>query len=439
MRWTFTLLLSIGMITSASANENWPAFRGGAQAGVAEGKTLPATWSKDKNVVWSQVIPGRGWSSPIVWGERIFLTTTISETDLGEPQKGLYINDLTGKIRPGEHRWVVMCLDRKTGKTLWQKNAHEGKAPGPIHKKNSYASETPVTDGERVYAYFGNLGVYCYDMEGKQLWSKSMEPARTTLNWGTAASPALHKDQLIIQNDNDDESWLMSLNAKTGKLNWRVKREEKSNWATPFIWENKLRTEIITAGKNKVRSYDLKGKLLWELHGMSSPTIPTPFAAHGLLFVTSGYVIDFTRPLYAIRPGAKGDITLKSKEKTNKFVAWSSTLAGPYHPTPVVYGDYLYVLLDRGQIACYNAKTGERVYKERIPRAGTGFTASPWAYDGKIFCLNEDGTTIVIKAGAEFKVLGRNSLDGTSLATPALAGGSLFIRTINRLYRLEKK
>jgi outer membrane protein assembly factor BamB len=259
------------------------------------------------------------------------------------------------------------------------------------------------------------------------------------MGWGTAASPALHGDRVFLVHDNEERSFLLALDKHTGKQLWRVERKEASNWATPFVWKNGMRTELVTAGSGAVRSYDQGGKLLWQLRGMSIISIPTPFARHGLLYVTSGYVADpFLKPLYAIRAGAAGDVSLKRGEAANKYVAWCQRHAGPYHPSPLVYGDYLYVLHDRGFLTCYEARTGKEVYGKRRLGA-SAFTASPWAYGGKVFCLSEDGEAVVVRAGKEFKILGRNRLDEMTLATPALAGGSLFVRTSGKLYCLREK
>jgi len=229
------------------------------------------------------------------------------------------------------------------------------------------------------------------------------------------------------------------LDKKTGEQVWRVNRDEKSNWATPYIWESKQRTEIITSGTDKIRSYSLDGELLWELGGASAITIPTPFARHGLLYVTSGFVADRKRPLFAIRPGARGDITLEDDQDSNQYIAWCQKQGGPYNPSPIVYGDYLYVLYDRGTLGCYNARTGSEVYsKKRIAAGANAFTSSPWANDGKIFCLSEDGETFVIQAGTEFKVLASNKLNEMCMATPAAVRGSMIIRTISKLYRIRR-
>jgi outer membrane protein assembly factor BamB len=432
------LVLALAVPLAARAGD-WPMFRGGPRGGVAEAKTLPVTWDAKKNVVWSANIPGRGWSSPVVWGQRVFVTTVVSAGKDKPPKKGLYIDDLRGKLSTEEHRWLVCCLDFATGKVLWQKEVHRGKPPAPIHVKNTYASSTPAVDAGRVYAYFGNVGVFCLDHKGELLWSKKLDAKPTQMEWGPAASPTLYQDRLFVINDNEKDSYLLALDAKSGKELWRKSRKEKSNWATPFVWENKERTELVTPGKGKVRSYGLDGRLLWELGGMSVLTIPTPSARDGLLYVSSGYVLDANRPVYAIRPGAAGDITLPKDRTSSKYVVWKQKQAGPYHPSPVVYGDYVYVLLDRGFLSCYDAKTGKAVYEKKRLEGGSAFTASPWAYGGKVFCLSEDGDTFVVKAGKDFELLGKNRLEEMTLATPALANGSLIVRTMTKLYRIEEK
>jgi outer membrane protein assembly factor BamB len=437
-RALLTLSLVLALLTGAAANNNdrWPQFRGPGSLGVAEDADLPDTWSATENVAWKTDIPGTGWSSPIVWGDNIFVTTVISSVEGEKPKKGLYFGG-ERKTATDPHRWVVYCVDLNTGRVRWEREVQNGLPPGPRHLKNSYASETPVTDGERLYAYFGNLGLF--DMSGKKLWEKRWKPFPTRYGWGTAASPVLYKDRVYILNDNDEQSFMVALNKKTGEEVWRVNRDEGTNWSTPYIWENSVRTEIITTGTKRVRSYDLNGKLLWELSGMSSIAIPTPFAKHGLVYIASGYVGDKHRPVYAVRPGASGDISLKEGETSNKYIAWYQPQGGPYNPSPIVYGDYYYTLLDRGFFTCHDAKTGKEVYgKVRIDPGVNAFTSSPWAYNGKIFCLSEDGDVFVIQAGPEFKLLGKNSLGEMCMATPAIARGSLIIRTASKLYRITK-
>jgi outer membrane protein assembly factor BamB len=423
-----------------SAADNWPQFRGPQSNGaVADDPRLPDRWSATANVMWKTDIPGIGWSSPVVWGDRIFLTSVISAVAPESPKMGLYFGGNRENIPGDEHRWMVYAVDWRTGKIVWEREVHRGIPRSSHHLKNTYASETPATDGERVYAYFGNLGMFVFDMDGKPVWKQSWGPFRTRYGWGTAASPVLHKERVYVVNDNDDGSFLVSLDKRTGKQIWRVDRDEASNWSTPYIWENERRTEIVTTGSKRIRAYDLDGKVLWELGGMSSIVIPTPFSQLGLLFVTSGYVGDSTRPVFAVRPGARGDISLKNEAASSESVAWSLPQAGPYNPSPLVYGDHYYTLLDRGIMTCHEARTGREIYgKQRIDPAASAFTASPWAYNGRIFALSEDGDTFVIQAGPEFKVLGKNSLDEMCMATPAIVRGSLIVRTASKLYRIAR-
>ena len=418
------------------AQDHWPQFRGADARGVATGEHLPLHWSSEKNVAWTSDIPGRGWSSPVVWGDRVFLTTVVNLGQIEEPKKGLYFGGNRPDPPASTHQWKVFCVALDTGDILWERQVHEGAPATSIHLKNSFASETPVTDGEFVYCYFGNLGLYCFNFEGELIWSKPLEQHATRFGWGTAASPVLHKDRLYLVNDNEEQSYLLALDKRTGDELWRVPRDEKSNWSTPFIWENALRTEIVTAGTGKVQAYDLDGSPLWSLQGMSSITIATPFAYDGLLYISSGYVRDPLRPIYAIKPGASGDISLEADATSNEYIVWAQPLAGPYNPSTLAYQDRLYVLYDLGLLACYAADTGALIFdRQRLPD-GRAFTASPWAYRDHIFCLNEDGVTYVVPAGDEFTVSHTNTLgtDEMFMATPAIAGNKLLIRSDRRLY-----
>jgi outer membrane protein assembly factor BamB len=431
------LALGFSMLaTAALGAQDWPQFRG-STAGVApDNPNLPDKWSSTENVVWKIDIPGIGWSSPVVWGDHVFLTTVVNTSQQEPPRPGFYLGDWAASTAP--HRWMVYDIDFKTGKVRWEREVSSAPPGSPKHLKNSYSSETPVTDGERVYFYFGNAGLFVFDMEGRPVWSKKIGPFKTRNNWGTGGSPVLHGDRLYIVNDNDEQSFLAAYNKRTGEEVWRVNRMEGTNWTTPFVWQNDLRTEIVTSGSDKVRSYDLSGKLLWEFAGMSTISIPTPFSRFGLLYVSSGYIADPNRPAYAIRPGAAGDISLKPQETTNAHIVWSARTGAPYNPTPLVYGDLYYTLFDRGFFTSQDAKTGKEIYpRQRVAADASGFTASPWAYNGKIFALSEDGDTYVIQAGPEFKVLGKNSLSEMTLATPAVAQGNLLIRTASKLYRIS--
>jgi outer membrane protein assembly factor BamB len=437
MRESCWIILLALISTPALADPNWPQFRGPRSTGATDETGYAGAWSPTENVVWRTDIPGRGWSSPIVWEEKIFLTTAVSAGKEEEPKKGLYLGGDRSQPSSNPHRWKTICIDFESGKVRWEREARHGRPPSSHHIKNSLASETPVTDGERVIAYFGNLGVFAYDLDGRPLWSKELKSHRTRNGWGTASSPVLHRGRVYIQNDNEERSVLLALDAGTGAQLWEVVRSEKSNWSTPFIWENAQRTEIVTNGTGKVRSYGLEGKLLWEMSGMSTITIPTPFAAGGLLYVASGFVMDGKRPIVALRPGASGDIGPASGDPESEFIAWSDGRAAPYNPSPVIYQGRIYVLYDRGFLACYDAATGKEVYgRQRLSSEANAFTASPWAAGGKVFCLSEDGECFVIEAGPEYKLLRTNSLDELCMASPALARGSLFIRTLGRLYRI---
>ncbi len=427
---TIALLLVLSITVKAHSEENWSQFRGPNAAGVSTHTKFPSKWSPSENIAWKTDLPGRSWSSPIVWGKKVFVTAVVNSVENEKPKKGLYF----GGERPEPkslHESKVFCLDLITGKTLWERTVHSGVPQTSVHLKNSYGAETPVTDGKLVYALFGGLGVFALSLDGKEVWSKKLDPRATRFGWGYAASPVLHKGRLYIVNDNEDRSELLSLDAKTGKEVWRVERDEKSNWATPFIWNNKNRMELVTSGTRAVRSYDLNGKLLWSLRGMSSIAIPTPVAGAGMLFVSSGYVGDRLRPLYAIRPGASGDITLKPGETSNDFIAWSNSTAGPYNPSPLFYDGRVYVLYDRGLVSCFDSKTGKMLYDRERLSPGAGFTSSPWAAGENIFCLNEDGDCYVLRAGDKFALRQINRLgdDDMCMATPALVGDRLLIRT----------
>ena len=453
MRYVVTtvcvFVLAAGTVTSS---QEWPQFRG-RHAGVApDDPALPDTWSETQNVAWKIDIPGRGWSSPIVWRDHVFLTTAIN---VRQPKQALLPADKYRGASTGgtmsrrdlvkdtdEFRWMLYDIDAVSGRVRWERVIYRGVPTRPVHMKNSYASETPVTDGERVYVYLGYVGLFAYEMNGTLAWAKPLE-ARNTGNdgyfYGGGASPALHDGRVYVVNDNEEDSFIAAFDARTGAEIWRVARDERSNWSTPYVWEHSLRTEIITVGSRKVRSYDVNGKLLWELAVGTTLHTPTPFAHDGILYVSSGYFSDTKRPVFAIRAGASGDISLKGEETTNAFVLWSQPTASATYPSAIVVGDQFYTLLDRGFLTAHDARTGKQIYgRQRIAVEAGAFSASPWAQNGKIFVLSEDGDTFVIQGGPEYKLLGRNSLNEMSLASPAIVPGSLFIRTATKLYRISK-
>ena len=442
MRRVTTAVFGLVLLTIASGSAvevQWPQFRGPDAGAIADDPALPDTWSETQNIAWKTAIPGLGWSSPIVWDDHIFLTSAISDGKEPPPAPGLYDEHDHVKASAAQH-WMVYDIEFKTGKIRWQRELKNGEPPLLRHVKNSYASETAVTDGELVYVYFGSLGlVTALDFKGNVVWRKDLGAFNTQVELGTGASPALYKDRLIIVQDNTTKSKIIAFDKRSGKELWNVDRDETGNWSTPLVWENEVRTEIVTTGTRRVRSYGLDGKLLWELRGMSELTIPSPFASNGLVYISSGYPGGALRPVYAIRPGAAGDISLKSGETSNEYVVWHQPFLGTYNTSALVYRNYYYTLLDRGFLLCHDARTGQQVYgRQRLSVDGSGFTASPWAYNGKIFAMSEDGDTFVVQAGPEYRVLGKNSLDQMPLATPAVLRGSLIMRTQSNLYRIAK-
>jgi outer membrane protein assembly factor BamB len=435
-----TVACSAGGVVKAVGSD-WPQFRG-LDAGVAtDNPRLPATWDSSRNIVWTTEIPGAGWSSPIVSGDHVFVTAVVAASDVDpKPRPGLYNGGVVTTTSAAEHRWMVYDVALGTGNVRWQREVRRALPKLAKHQKNSYASETPVTDGTRVYALFGGVGLFAMNFEGQLLWSKELADVKFRNGWGSGASPVLHRGRLYVVCDNDEQSFIAAFDAETGRELWKVNRQEGTNWSTPFVWENGQRTELVTAGSDKVRSYDLNGNLLWEFAGMSTITIPTPFARHGLLFISSGYIADQLRPTYVIKPGASGDISLAPGTTTNAYIAWSHPTLAPYNPTPLVYGDVLYTLLDRGFFSAHDARTGREIYaRQRIASDATGFSSSPWAYNGKIFVMSEDGDTYVLQPGPEFKVLGKNSLNEMTLATPAVVDDSLIVRTASKLYRISDR
>ena len=433
-------LLALCWTPAAGQEVNWPRFRGADGTGTApDHPGLPTTWSATQNVKWVAEVPGLGWSCPVVWGDRVFLTAAVTEGPAKVPEKGMYLGEGVREPAGGIHRWQVFCFDLNTGKMRWQQEAHRGRPEVPRHPKSTYASETPVTDGERLYVLFGDLGLWCYDLDGKPLWQRKIEPKKTEYDYGAAASPVVHEGQVIVVYDNLEESWIASFDAKTGDQRWRTARDEKKSWATPLVWRNAVRTEIVVPGQNRNRAYALDGKLLWEFDGgMGKLVIPSPFTAHGLCYIAAGFVSEAHRPTFALRPGGSGDLAPGGDYANSKFIAWYQDRSAPYNTSQTVYGDYLYTLYDRALLSCYDARSGRQIYdRTRLP-PGSSFTASPFAYNGRLFCLSEDGTTYVIKPGPEFEVLATNPLDERCLSSPAIVGDKLLIRTATKLYCLTK-
>lgn len=435
--WLAFCWIAIGI----SVADDFSRFRGADATGVAaDHPALTDSWDSSQSVAWTADVPGQGWGSPIVIGNRVFVSAVVADEKNIAPGAGLYLGEGVRDPAKGIHHWMVYCFDLDSGEKVWDHESFTGRPVVPRHPKSSYAAETPATDGERLFVLFGDLGLFCYSVDGELLWSNSIDPKKTNMDYGAAASPVVHGDQVFVVYDNKEESWIASFDTETGLENWRTPREETMSWATPFVWENEIRTEIVVPGQRVNRSYDLSGKELWRFDGdMSILVIPSPFAAHGLCYVSSGYVGDSHRPTFAIRPGAMGQIAVDGEFEKSEFIQWYQPKCSPYNTTQIVYGDYLYTVYDQGFMTCHNALTGEEVYgKRRFSPKGT-FTASPWAYDGKIFCLSEQGLTYVVKAGPEFDILQTNPLDELCIATPSVADGKLLIRTLTKVYCITKK
>jgi outer membrane protein assembly factor BamB len=464
-------LLAVAATTAALSardpkpDETWPGFRGHDMSGIAATARLPERWSATENVKWAVTIPGHGWSSPIVWGDTVFLTSAVSSRPFKKPTPGLYGNEYIAELEakglsdeeilrrtqardnelPSESsdvRYMVYALDAVTGKVKWQREAIRAMPVGGRHRKNTYASETPFTDGERLYASFGqNVGLFCYTLDGRLLWKSQWKPRPIYLDFGTASSPIVFDGRAYLLQDNEEESSILALDARTGKTIWRTPRPTtgfpKSSWMTPFIWKNALRTEIITTGHGLVISYGLDGHELWRVGGMSMPT-PSPMSSDGLLYVGTGAQGDANRPFLAIKPGASGDISLKPGTRSNDFIAWSSPRVSGYTPSALVHDGRAYVVHDTGILTVLNAKTGEQIYKVRVGGGGHTFSASPTAAGTHILLLTEDGLTFVLEAGDQYKEIARNDLAEMSLASPAVAGDALYIRTESKLYKIAQ-
>jgi outer membrane protein assembly factor BamB len=499
--------LAVWVCAAPLQAHDWPAFRGPDQNGLAGQVGIPMQWSESQNIAWTYDVPGKGWASPIVWGNRVIVATAVAEdaTDKAaarpsaaaplrlvaqrkhgrtagedrylvqtESQEAAQSDDPEGGPgrrpradrrgprgdgggRPGggfggrraagppdvTYRWELHCLDLQSGEPLWVRVARHAKPRIPTHGSNTYASETPVTDGEHVYAYFGMTGLFCYDLDGNLVWEKDLGNYPMMAGWGTSSSPVLADGKLFVQLDNEEQSFLVALDAATGEELWRVDRAERSNWSTPLVWRNSQRTELVLGGEI-VRAYaPADGRLLWELNvgGRSSAS---PAADGDLLIVgaedrssrggTAG-------GLHAIAPGGTGDITPTGQEGrpqgSSGGVVWSSQQALGM-ASPLVYDHYVYVLDRRsGIVTCLDAKTGQRAYRERLAQA-RAFWASPWAADGHVFCLDDTGTTHVLAPGGKFHVVRANSIAGQFWSSAAVTDGTVLLRSAETLYCVRK-
>ena len=433
------LSLLILFFSTTTYAQNWPSFRGPNASGVAEGSNPPTTWDVDKaeNVIWKTPVPGLSHASPVVWGNHIFVITAISDdSDAGFIAKDRGIGLANDNAK---HTWMIFALDKRDGRVLWSNKAYEGVPRAKRHVKATQANSTPVTDGRYVVALFGSEGLACYDTKGKLQWKQDLGVLNPGLwddknsSWGHSSSPIIYRDLVIVQADGHAQSFIAAYNLKDGKQAWRVERNEITSWSTPTLYQSKDRVDLIVNGGRYIRGYDpLTGKELWRFADNDTQVkMQAPLIANGLIYITGGYPPG--RAMYAFRPGAVGDISLKSGEDKNAFLAWASSKGSPYTPTPLIYGDLLYVLADNGVLSAYVAQTAELVYQQRLP---SSFTASPVAADGRLYLASEDGDVFVVKAGRQYELLAKNTMGQPLMASPALSQGMLIIRGEKAVYAL---
>jgi outer membrane protein assembly factor BamB len=434
-----TLLSAVAFSNSSSSasagDANWPGWRGPEGSGVSAEKNLPEEWSATKNVRWKTPVEGKAHSSPIVWGKRVFLTTAVEGPVVPGAKAMKHVIDGKDWLHPDsvgadrKHTFKVISIDRDTGKVLWERTAWEGTPYDDRHRKSSYAAATPATDGKLVYAFFGAEGLYAYDYAGKLAWKSDLGKLGT-VGLGTGTSPVLYENLVIVQCDQEDgpDSFIVALDKKTGRQVWRTPRKVQVSWATPVIVRTAKRAELITSGTEAVIAYDpATGKELWRAKGVESNAIPSPVASREMVVVSAGFPAKIA---YAIRLGGTGNLSAPSN------MVWTYAKGTAYVPSPILYGEYLYLMTDRGLLTCLDARTGEVEYEGgRIPIPAT-FTASPVAFDNKLLLTSEDGDTFVLAAGPKHAVLRTNSIGEPVYASPAVAGGSIYIRGERHLYRI---
>jgi outer membrane protein assembly factor BamB len=419
--------------------QDWPGWRGDGR-GISREKNLPTKWSENEGVKWKTPIPGAGHSSPIVWGNRVFISTAVAQDPNVETFRGgVYMGGNSTKPDESEYAYRVMCFDANQGSVLWSTAVAKQNPKTRRHQKNTYASETPVTDGRGVFVSFGAVGLYAVDFEGHVVWQRDLGPMRQSRGWGTSASPVLFRNTVIVNCDSDDGSYLAAFDKATGNPVWRTERKEGASWGTPFLFEAGGRTTIVTNASRRMRGYDAAtGELRWECGGGSMITVPSPVAAQGLVFLSSGHNLLPQRPIIAVRPEASGDITLPAGQSQSQGVAWSQRSGGAYVTSPIAIDEYLYVPLDNGSLTCYEARTGKAVYEGQKLGVRNTITASPIAGDGKIYVQTEGGECYVVKPGPEFEILAVNKLDEIFCASPAASAGKIYLRGRKHLYCLGK-
>ncbi len=445
-RVTNTFLVLLLLSFPALGDDNWPQFRGHGGLGVSAGSP-PTEWNIDsgKNVAWAQVIPGLGHSSPVVWKDRLFLTTAVnSENDAPEVKTGWVGGAGESAKDVGDWTWRLLCLDRDSGNTLWSRNAHQGKPAIKRHLKATHANCSVATDGQYVVAFFGSEGLYCYDFAGRQIWKRSFGKLHSgpydapELEWGFSSSPIIYEGRVIVQCDCLNTNFVAVLDIKTGNDILRIDRKgEVATWSTPLVVSTDNREQIVCNGYRQMAGYDLTtGEKLWHLSGGGDVPVPTPLYANGLIYLTNGHG---RTPTYAIHPTATGDITppadsVDDAEKLPEGIAWWQPKDGSYMPTPIIIGDLLYTCNDNGRLAVRNALTGELIYRQRVTKGRNTFSGSAVASSTHLYFPSESGVITTVKVGPEYELVGDNDMQQVVMTTPAIAGDQIFIRTANELF-----
>jgi len=441
----FSTCLSLLISTLiADESQNWPRFRGPGATGIQEGHSLPTTWNADpaaekqEGVLWRAAIPGLGHSSPVVWGDRIFVCTAVPEGEAAALMLGSG-GQPTAADDARNHQWVILCFDKKTGKKLWGKTAHQGMPRATRHIKATQANTSLAVDGENLVAFFGSEGLYCYDLDGNLKWNRDLgviNISKYNTGWGYASSPSIHKNHIVLTCDDPANPFLVALRLSDGKELWRVSRKDicERSWGTPLIHESDGTTQVVVNGWPWVVSYDLKtGEELWKINDGGDNPIPSPFVANGWIYVISAH--GGKSPIYVVRPEARGDITPSLDAPSNDGVVWSTLKGGSYMSTPVVYGDYIY-LGHYSTIRCFNATTGEEAFIEKLPQPAS-IIASLVAADGKIYAASEHESVHVLSAGPDFNPIANNPMGEPIFATPAISEGVIYFRTTQSLVAIH--
>ncbi len=421
----------------------WSMYRGHLATGVLDKANLPDTWNvttKD-NVIWITPIPGLGLSSPVIWDDRLFITTAISSKDNEGLKTGIFGN--IGSVNDdSEHEWKIYCLDKLTGKTIWERTAYKGIPEQKRHPKSTHANSTVATDGEYVVAFFGSEGLYCFDMDGNPQWEKDFGVLRSVFfavesaEWEFASSPVIYNGKVIVQCDVMENSFIAAYDVRTGEELWKKERDEYPGWCTPNIYQDQGKFYVAVNGYKHRGGYDLEtGKEIWRMSGGGDIPIPTPINGKDLIYFNSAHGPQ--SPILAIKTSVRGNITLKDEKMPNEYIAWSEARGGSYMQTLLLYEGFIFNLNWNGSLVCYNAETGEQIYREKLGRAES-FTASPVASDGKLILVNDDGKVYIVKSGASFQIVSENNLDDVCMVTPAITENIIFFRTQHHLIAVSK-